>query len=236
MDGFLGIVGGMGPLATADFLKKLVEATPAQCDQEHIPVLLYGDCTVPDRTAYIVGKGPSPLPKLLTGIRFLNDAGVRAICVPCNTSHSWFDELQAASKVPLIHIVDACARAVRRAHPDARRVGVLSTEGVHRTRVYADSLQRLGFEPLCPTPDEFARWVSPGIAHVKAGRPGDAAPLFRAATASLVERGAESVVLGCTEIPLGMERQRAETPSLFVDSTEALARAVVDFFQAERTA
>ena len=85
MNHFLGVLGGMGPLATADFLSKLVQNTDAQIDQDHIPVLLYGDCTTPDRTASIVGKGPSPLDKLLAGIRFLNDSGVGAICIPCNT-------------------------------------------------------------------------------------------------------------------------------------------------------
>ena len=89
---FLGVLGGMGPLATADFLRKLVRKSRADTDQEHIPVLLYGDCTTPDRTASIVAGGPSPLPQLLDGIRFLNRNGARAICIPCNSAHAWVEE------------------------------------------------------------------------------------------------------------------------------------------------
>ena len=98
MADFLGVLGGMGPLATADFLRKLVKKTPAGIDQEHIPVLLYGDCTIPDRTANIVGGGLSPLPKLLDGIRFLNESGAKVICIPCNSAHCWYEEMQAASR------------------------------------------------------------------------------------------------------------------------------------------
>ncbi|MEY4941274.1 MAG: hypothetical protein RIQ93_3009, partial [Verrucomicrobiota bacterium] len=89
----LGILGGMGPLATADFLKKLTQATKAECDQEHIPVVLYGDCATPDRTANVLGEGPSPLPHLLRGIAFLNAAGCAAIAIPCNSAHCWYDEM-----------------------------------------------------------------------------------------------------------------------------------------------
>jgi aspartate racemase len=228
--GFLGVIGGMGPLATADFLKKLAQYTPAGTDQEHIPVLLYGDCTVPDRTLHILGKGPSPMPKLLAGIDFLNRAGVAAICVACNSSHSWFAELKAASAAPLLNIIEATAREVRRKNPSARRVGVLSTQGLHRIGLYPRTLESLGFSVLSPTGDEFERFVSPGIAHVKAGRLDEAGIAFRSATAALTDRGAEAIIMGCTEIPLGMQHQCAETPSLFVDSTEALALAAVELF------
>ncbi|MES2605291.1 MAG: amino acid racemase, partial [Pseudomonadota bacterium] len=139
MQKFLGVLGGMGPLATADFLKKLVENTPASVDQEHIPVMLYSDCTTPDRTAHIVGDGPSPLPQLLAGIRFLNDSGAAAICIPCNSAHCWYDEMVAASRVPVFHIVRSSAAQVRRKNPSAQKVGVLSTFGTHRMGIYKTS-------------------------------------------------------------------------------------------------
>jgi aspartate racemase len=227
---FLGVIGGMGPLATADFLKKLAQHTPAGTDQEHIPVLLYGDCTTPDRTRHILGKGPSPLPQLLAAVDFLTRADVAAICIACNSSHSWFGELQAASAVPLLNIIEATAREVRRKNPGATRVGVLSTQGLHRIGLYPRTLESLGFSVLSPTDDEFERFVSPGIAHVKAGRIEEAEIAFRSASTALAARGAEAIILGCTEIPLGMQRQCAETPRLFVDSTEALALAAIDFF------
>ncbi len=230
MKNFLGVLGGMGPLATADFLSKLVENTAAQTDQEHIPVLLYGDCTIPDRTQSILGKGPSPLPKLLDGIKFLNQAGVGAICIPCNSAHRWYEELLAVSNVPLFHIVKASAEQVRQKNPEATAVGVLSTFGTHQMGMYRNTLKDMGFGVITPTDDEFERLVSPGIALIKANKLPEAEAVFAEAAALLVERGAEIIILGCTEIPIGMRQQCKAKPLQFVDSNDALALSVAAFF------
>ena len=115
--GWLGVLGGMGPLATAAFLAKLALATPARVDQEHIPVLVYGDCATPDRTAAALARGASPLPQLLRGAGFLARQGVAAIAMPCNSAHCWYDELAAAVDRPVLHIVDACVALLRQRHP-----------------------------------------------------------------------------------------------------------------------
>lgn len=232
MDGFLGVLGGMGPLATADFLGKLVENSPALVDQDHVPVIVYGDCTTPDRTASIVGTGPSPLPKLLAGITLLNQTGVKAICIPCNSAHCWYDELSAASSVPVFHIVKASAEQVRKKKPDAKTVGVLSTFGTHQMGTYRGTLAAMGYAVVAPSEDEFHTLVSPAIAMIKANRLDEAEDVFREAASRLRARGAEIIILGCTEIPIGMRRQYRETPALFVDSNDALALAVIDFFAA----
>lgn len=221
----------MGPLATADFLKKLTLATEASCDQEHIPVILFGDCTTPDRTASVLGQGPSPLPQLLAGIEFLNAAGVVAIAIPCNSAHCWYDDLARASRVPVLHIVQASADQVRANDPKARRVGVLSTEGTHRMGIYTKALERAGLEPLAPTADEFRDFISPAIADIKGNRLDAAESKFGAAADRLQARGAEQIILGCTEIPLGMKaRARLGNPVL-VDSTLSLVLAVLKHFQ-----
>lgn len=227
---FLGVLGGMGPLATADFLRKLVKKTPADIDQKHIPVLLYGDCTTPDRTASVVGTGPSPLPHLLAGIRFLNEQGARAICIPCNSAHCWYDDMQAASSVPILHIVKASAAQVGRKNPKASRVGVLSTLGTHRMGIYRHMLTDLGYEVVTPTDDEFDTLISPAIAMNKANQWTEAEHLYDAVAERLWERGAEIIVLGCTEIPFGMERQYRANPTKFVDSNDALVDAVLGAF------
>ncbi|MCA0199732.1 MAG: amino acid racemase [Proteobacteria bacterium] len=227
---FLGVLGGMGPLATADFLRKLVKKTPADVDQKHIPVLLYGDCTTPDRTASVIGQGPSPLPHLLAGIRFLAAQGARAICIPCNSAHCWYDEMQAASPAPLLHIVKASAAQIHRKNPNAARVGVLSTLGTHRMGIYHDTLTAIGYEVVTPTDHEFETLISPAIAMNKACKWAEAEPLYDEATQRLWDRGAEIVVLGCTEIPFGMERQYRANPMKFVDSNDALVDAALNFF------
>ena len=226
---FAGVLGGMGPLATADFLAKLAQLTPASIDQEHIPVLLYGDCTIPDRTQSIVGKGPSPLPQLLAGIEFLNRAGVRVICIPCNSAHCWYDDMAQASAVPVLHIVKASAEQVRLKRPQARRVGVLSTYGTHQMGIYRQTLADLGYEVVTPTDDEFEQLVSPGIAMIKGNQLDAAEAVFAQAAQRLTARGAEIIILGCTEIPVGMQKQYRLNPEQFVDSNEALALAVIDF-------
>ncbi len=227
---FLGVLGGMGPLATADFLRKLVRRTQAETDQEHIPVLLYGDCTTPDRTASIVAGGPSPLPQLLDGIRFLNRNGARAICIPCNSAHAWFEEMQAASDAPLLHIVRASAGQVRVKNAAAKAVGVLSTFGTHRMGIYRKTLGDMGYTVVTPTEAEFETLISPAIAMNKANKWAEAEANYDEATKRLVDRGAEIIVLGCTEIPFGMERQYRANPAKFVDSNDALVEAVVAFF------
>jgi len=233
MNEFLGVLGGMGPLATADFLKKLVENTPAHTDQEHIPVLLYGNCTIPDRTTYIVGAGPSPLPKLLEGIKFLNNSGVKAICIPCNSAHCWHPEMAETSAVPIFHIVRASAEQVRKKNPFTKTVGVLSTFGTYQMDIYRKTLADMGFEVVAPTVAEFETLVSPGIAMIKANELDAAEEVFAKAATLLRSRGAEIIILGCTEIPIGMQKQYKQNPALFVDSTEALALAILKSFGRE---
>jgi aspartate racemase len=230
MKNALGVIGGMGPLATADFLKKLTLATDASCDQEHIPVVLYGDCTTPDRTANVLGKGPSPLPQLLAGIEFLNQAGVAAIAIPCNSAHCWYDDMKRASRVPVLHIVQASADQVRRNDRHARRVGVLSTEGTHRMGIYRTVLEQAGLEPLAPTAEEFRDFISPAIADIKANRLADAESKFDVAADRLQQRGAEQIILGCTEIPLGMQTRAKRRDPVLVDSTLSLVIAVLKHF------
>lgn len=231
---FLGVLGGMGPLAAADFLRKLVRKTPADVDQKHIPVLLYGDCTTPDRTANIVGAGPSPLPQLLAGISFLNAHDARVICIPCNSAHCWYDDMQAASNAPILHIARASVAQVRAKNPAARTVGVLSTFGTHRMGLYRDALAATGYAVAVPTDEEFETLISPAIAMNKANLWAEAEALYDAAAQRLWDRGAEIIILGCTEIPFGMERHYRAHPEKYVDSNDALAEAVIDAFAAAR--
>jgi aspartate racemase len=218
----LGVLGGMGPMATVDFLKKLTEKTPATCDQEHIPIVLYGDCTVPDRTAFAKGEGPSPLPKLFEGIEMLCRSGVTAIAVPCNSAHCWYTELVKRSSVPVLNIVRASAKAVLHNDPLTKRVGVLSTEGTYKMGIYRDTLLQMNFQVIEPTFEEFRDLVSPGIKEVKAGAISQSEGLFELAASKLFERGAEQIILGCTEIPLGMTKQLLHEPARYISSTESL--------------
>ena len=116
-DKVLGVLGGMGPLASAHFMMRLTQLTPAERDQEHIPTILWSDPRIPDRIAARNGTGPDPLPWLLRGINGLRQAGCGAIVIPCNTVHGWIEPMAAAAEVPILHIVDAAATDLRRSAP-----------------------------------------------------------------------------------------------------------------------
>ena len=230
-EGFLGVLGGMGPLATADFLAKLVSRTGADSDQQNIPTLLYSDCTTPDRTAGMTGKGPSPLPKLTDGIRFLNNANVKAICIPCNSAHYWIKEMQAISVAPILDISHASVSLAREKNPQATNIGVLSTYGTYQTGIYRKALAAAGFHPVEPSNSDFESLISPAIKLVKSNQIGKAESLLRTASEHLFDQGAEVIIMGCTEIPIGLRAIELESPELYVDSTTALAASAVEFFR-----
>ncbi len=227
-DKILGVLGGMGPLASAQFMTRLTLLTPAERDQDHIPAILWSDPRVPDRGAARNGTGPDVLPALVRGIRGLEAAGCGAIAIPCNTAHGWIDGMQAATRLPILHIIDAAAADLRRQHVAPGPIGVMGTTATLAMRLYQDRLDRLGWPCLQPTDDEMARLVTPAIAAVKANRVADAyAPLADAVTL-LRARGAAAVVLGCTEIPLGIQAGPWESLGVpLIDTIDALARASI---------
>jgi len=224
----LGVLGGMGPLASAQFMLRLTLLTAAARDQDHIPAVLWSDPRVPDRTGNRLAGGEDPLPWLLHGIAGLKQAGCGAIAIPCNTAHGWYDAMQAAAGGPILHIVDAAAADLRRGGIGPGMIGVMGTQATLDMRLYQDRLQRQGWDCLIPSRDEMDRLVSPAIAMVKANNVADAyAPLVEVVN-SLAARGATAVVLGCTEIPLGVQagaQDALRVPT--IDTIDALARAAI---------
>lgn len=232
----IGVLGGMGPLATADFYGKLIEATAATCDQEHIPVVIYAASQVPDRTAALVAGGPSPLPALMAGLRVLVAAGANAIAIPCCSAHAWYEPLARASPVPILHIVDAAADAATREFGPDARLGLVATAGVLATDFCARRLAEHGFACMLPSELEMTELVTPAIALVKSGEAVVAGPMFERVVASLLERGATAVVLGCTEVPVALDRSDSPLRARCVDATAALAAACVTFHRREHRA
>jgi aspartate racemase len=224
----LGVLGGMGPLASAQFMLRLTLLTPATRDQDHIPTVLWSDPRVPDRTLGKLADGADPLPWLLRGIEGLQRAGCGTIAIPCNTAHGWYDEMQKAARVPILHIVDAAAADLRRMDVGSGTMGLMGTQATLAMRLYQDRLGAQGWDCIVPSPQEMERLVSPAIALVKANRVGDAYAPLADVVRSLAARGASCVVLGCTEIPLGI--QAGPAPDLpVVDTIDALARAAISW-------
>jgi aspartate racemase len=236
--GVVGVLGGMGPLATVDFLRKLVEATPATRDQEHVPVVVSSIPQVPDRNAAFRGEGDSPLAAMLASGQRLAEAGAELVVMPCNTAHLWFDAIERSLGLPMLHLVDAAiGEALSTAGP-AARIGLLATDATLASGLYVNRTPPAalghGLQWLLPTAAEMLEFVMPGIATVKGGDLERGAELLGAAAQALKQRGATVLLLGCTEIPLVLDAANAPLP--VVDATAALARRAVAWSRAQRSA
>ena len=224
-DKVLGVLGGMGPLASAQFMLRLTLLTPAGRDQDHIPTVLWSDPRVPDRSAAQSGTGPDPLPWLMRGIDGLTRAGCGAIAIPCNTAHGWYEPMAERAGVPILHIVDAAAADLRRIGVSRGTIGLMGTAATLAMRLFQERLGLAGWDTIVPDPGEMDRLITPAIALVKANRVAEAYPPLVEVVNGLAARGATAVVLGCTEIPLGIQAGPADALRVpVVDTIDALAR------------
>ena len=227
----IGVLGGMGPLATLDFFSKVLAATPAGGDIDHVPLLIQSDPRVPSRPAAILGSGVSPLPVLLAGRDRLVAAGALALAMPCNTAHFWYADLLKGCSVPFLSIVDSsCAEAVAMASPGAP-MGIVATKATLATGMFDSRLLKMGFIPLLPDDAEMSGAILPAIELVKAGYPAQAGRLLEPALRALLARGAAAVILACTELPVALDACASDLRPRCIDSTGALARECVRWWR-----
>lgn len=225
----LGILGGMGPAATVDFMEKVIaNTTSAGGDQGHIPMLVCSASDIPDRSAAILGQGPDPFPAMLAALRRLERAGATRIAIPCNTAHYWHQALQASTDLTILHIADAvCGEleaAGERNSGMPLTIGLLATAGTRIANIYGARLSQRGY--ACLWPDEAGqREVTRAIALVKTGRAQQAVAPLAAQAEALWARGCRHVIMACTEIPVALADYRGAARLL--DATDALAKACV---------
>ncbi|MDH7794920.1 MULTISPECIES: amino acid racemase [unclassified Beijerinckia] len=222
----LGILGGLGPLASVDFYAKLTELTQATRDREHVPLVLVSAPEIPDRSAAILDQGVSPLAELEEAVRLLDDLGVECIVITCNTAYHWYDALAKVSRARLLHIADGVIRALSTRLAPGARVAVLGTRGTLRSGYYQRRLTAAGFDPG-PLPEpKLQAGVDRVIAAVKAGRIAEAAVALQEAVDQLAADGCEAVVFACTELPIAHAARTQEVvgPIVPIDATLELAR------------
>ncbi len=229
----IGVLGGMGPLATVDFFSKVLAATPSKGDAEHVPLMIQSDPRIPPRPPAILAGGRSPLPELLAGRDRLIAAGATALAMPCNTAHYWYADLVKGCRVPFISIVTASIAEVGQLAAPGASIGIIATRATLAARIFDLALQRAGYFPLLPSDDLMDTLVLPGIDLVKAGHAAQGGQLIAQAVQALLRQGAGAVVLACTETPLALDAVQSPLRSQCVDSTAALARACVAWWQAE---
>lgn len=224
----LGILGGMGPAASAEYVARLVAQTPASCDQEHIPFVLWNNPQVPDRSTSLRNGDDRPLPFLLEGIQILKAARCDLIVIPCNTAHFWYDEM-VKMKVPIIHIVDSVADALRDVGATGT-IGVMGTQATVELGLYQYKLNKAGWLCIVPSKEEMDTLVQPAINLIKSGDMSQAYDMFILVIDSLIARGAQAVVLGCTEIPLAVNQNTRNAVPL-INSIDSLVKSALKHFK-----
>lgn len=225
----LGILGGLGPLASVDFFAKLTGLTDAAHDAEHLPLVLVSMPAIPDRSSAVLGRGPSPLMAMQDGVRLLDDLGVECIVITCNTAYHWYDDLTRVSKARVLHIVDGVIRALEARAPSGARVSVLGTRGTLVSGYYQRRLAQAGFDPGAPSISDRQGDIDFVIAAVKSGQIGPAATGFEGIMNALIHENTEAAILACTELPIANAARKGCEDLIVIDATLELAREALRF-------
>jgi aspartate racemase len=222
----IGIVGGMGPQATVDLFQKIVRATPARKDQDHIHIVIDDFPQIPDRTAFLLGKGETPLPYILKSVRLLETAGVHVLCMPCNTAHYFVEDIRNATPLPLMSIVETTLNEIRGSFEAFIEIGLLATDGTLIGRVYHNVFESEGYRIITPV-DEEQRELMRIIYAIKAGETEEHVQALEAIIEHMRFLGSKLVILGCTELPILLRYFEPSIP--VIDATSCLAKGIVEF-------
>ncbi|MEA4920116.1 MAG: amino acid racemase [Clostridiaceae bacterium] len=221
MEKTIGILGGMGPMATADLFTKIVSLTKAGCDNDHIRIYIDNNSKIPDRTQAILYGGKDPLPYMLESAKKLEQMGADCLIMPCNTAHYFYEPLSKAVSIPFLHLIEEAAKLVQ----EGRRPGLLATTATVQTGLYAKALEKYGFEAIVPD-EEYQKLSMEAIFDVKGGTVPNKEH-FESLLEHLKSKGADIFILGCTEMPIAFQWLDIKEP--FVDPTSALAKAAIRF-------
>ena len=235
----IGIVGGVGSYAGIDLIRKIYDHTDVSCDQEHLPIsMLSVPHSIVDRTEYILGNTTiNPGLSIAEIVTKLVSQGAKVVGIPCNTAHApkIFDEIRAKTPAncKIIHLVTEVAKDLSRRSNAIRKVGVLATAGTLSSNIYTDTLSDYGIEVIYPSEDIQNLFVDPAIYHRGYGIKAYANPVTNKARNDLImassllsRKGAEAIILGCTEIPLALTESAIDDIPL-IDATKVLAKALI---------
>jgi len=238
----IGIVGGVGPYAGIDLLKKVYDNTIANRDQEHIDTALLSMASaINDRTEYLEGKiKENPADAITNVLLKLESIGVTVAGIPCNTAHSdgIFDVVKEQLKrknsaIKLLNMISETIEFLKSNYPEFKNIGVLSTTGTYKSGVYSKKLQAEGFNVIVPTLEIQTGLIHPAIYDSNYGIKSFSNPVKRQAIENLHKgceylkaNGAEAVILGCTEIPLAISQKNIDG-MVMIDPTNILARALI---------
>jgi aspartate racemase len=223
----VGVLGGMGPDATVDFMARVIAATPAEKDQDHVHMIVDQNPGVPSRQTAILAGGDDPGPAMAEMAVRLENAGADFLVIPCNTAYIFKDAVTRATRIPLLSIIDVTVAACR----SFSTVGLLASEGCLVGKQYQRVFSAAGIDVVLQTEEELAGLMRL-IFQIKTGDKSDAvSDAMRELASDLVERGAQAVVAACTEIPLVLDESVLDVP--LVSSTDVLAYQTVAYARGE---
>lgn len=219
----VGIIGGMGPLATADLFKKIVLNTKAESDQEHLKVLVDNNTDISDRTSAILYGGKNPVPQLTKSALLLWAMGAEVLVMPCNTAHYFYNDVQNAVDIPVLHMIEITCNSLLK--KGIKKAGLLATDGTIESGIYQGVFDKSGIELL--KPDTYGQKEIMDMIYkgVKAGKKDYDTKKIREILDKLISDGAETLILGCTELPLAFDMYNLNYETC--DPTLELAKAAV---------
>lgn len=221
----VGIIGGMGPLASIDLYKKIVDLTKAKTDQDNIPLIIDNNTLIPDRASFIMGKSTkNPLSMLVNSAKFLKNSGCEAVCMACNTAHFFADEIIKQSGANLLHIAKICVSSLNKNFLGAKNIAVLATTGTIKFKIYDNELEKFGFNSVeisQSLQNELMNCIYDGV---KAGKIDEYVRNFENIINTIK---ADIYLTACTELPIFLPLIKSD--KIFVDPTTELAKAVIEF-------
>lgn len=229
MDKMVGIIGGLGPEATIDLMKKILKNTPAKTDQDHIPMVVYSNPKTPSRYKAILEGGESPVPQLVEAAKKLEGAGAEFLAIACNLAHYYYDDITEAVNIPVLHIVRETVNWISK-NCKITKIGVLAPTPTLKVGIYQKELEKSGYEPITLDQEETKRLVDGAIypeTGIKAGYIKENASLISEAINILLKKGAEIVILACTELPLVLDFLSEDLREKVIDPADILAKKIV---------
>lgn len=219
----LGVIGGLGPIATAHFMELVIRMTEAQTDQEHLDMVIYNRPSIPDRTSYILDQTrPNPLPEMIRVGNALARQGAKLIAIPCMTAHYFHRELTRYIEAPIVHAIHETAVHLKK--HGISKAGIMATDGTIRSRLFQQELEKHGITPVIPGEEGQKCVMSVIYDDIKANRPADM-DKFDLASRDLREKGAQAIILGCTE--LSLVKRDCPIGAGYLDAMEVLAQTCV---------
>lgn len=226
--GTIGILGGMGPEATNDLYREIINCTSATKDQEHIPVLINSNPKIPDRTDAILYNGENPVTMLAETAKNLEEAGADFIVIPCNTSHYFINDLRALINIPIVSMIDETVSFIKKNYPDIKNIGLLATTGTVKSKIYHDAFAKKGIEVVSledPEQEQLVMAAIYGEKGIKSGEKKIAQKKLRKASVILTSKGAQAIIMACTEIPLALKQRTIR--HILINPTKILAEKAV---------